>query len=473
MSEKKYHFIGVGGAGMSVVAQLFFARGWELTGSDKNDSTNLKKLRELGIKCWVGTRPQLITPDTTIVYSSAIHPDNPEFAAAKAVGCKVMHRSQALALAAADRKFVAVAGAHGKTTTSGMLAQTLSQLGADPSFAVGGVVRHYQTGAHLGKGDYFIAEADESDASFLNYCPQLAIITNIEPDHLDNYGSPEKFEQAFFDFANCVKPGGTVILCTDDPGCCRLIERLRSPGAATENKKNSLRILGYGIENPPADLDLFCSVKPQGENPGSVSADYIVGEETTAVRLPIPGRHNLLNAAAVFLAARVAGFSNVNIAAVLGEFSGTARRFETKGEIGRIRVIDDYAHHPTEVQALMRQAREAAAGGRVLALFQPHLYSRTRNFASRFASALDLADQVIVCDIYGAREDPIPGVTSRIITEKMRRGSYLGDRDEAARVLAKAAQPGDLILTVGAGDVTAAGAVILQALAVRVSRDHP
>lgn len=470
MSEDKYHFIGVGGAGMSVVAQLFFARGWELTGSDQNDSANLSKLRELGINCWVGTRPQMITSDMIIVYSSAIHPDNPEFAAAKAAGCKFMHRSQALALAAADRKFVAVAGAHGKTTTSGMLAQTFSQLGADPSFAVGGVVRHYQTGAHLGKGDYFIAEADESDASFLNYCPQLAIITNIEPDHLDNYGSPEKFEQAFFDFAKCIKPGGTLIVCTDDPGCCHLVERLRTPGAATADKQNRIRVLGYGIENPPANLDQFCLVKPQGEDPGSVSADFIVGEENTAVRLPMPGRHNLLNAAAVFLAAQVAGFSATDTAQALGEFSGTARRFETRGEIEQIRVIDDYAHHPTEVEALMRQAREAAAGGKVLALFQPHLFSRTRNFASRFASALDLADQVIVCDIYGAREDPIPGVTSQIITEKMQRGFYLGNRDEAARVLAKAAQPGDLILTVGAGDVTAAGAVILQALEQRFAQ---
>lgn len=470
MSEKKYHFIGVGGAGMSVVAQLFFARGWELTGSDQNDSANLNKLRELGINCWVGTRPQLITADMIIVYSSAIHPDNPEFAAAKAAGCKFMHRSQALALAAADRKFMAVAGAHGKTTTSGMLAQTFSQLGADPSFAVGGVVRHYQTGAHLGKGDYFIAEADESDASFLNYRPQLAIITNIEPDHLDNYGSPEKFEQAFFDFANCIKPGGTLIVCTDDPGCCHLVERLRAPGAATADKKNRIQVLGYGIKNPPAGMDKFCLVKPQGEDPGSVSAGFTVGEQNTAVRLPMPGRHNLLNAAAVFLAAQVAGFSATDTAQALGEFAGTARRFETRGEIGRIRVIDDYAHHPTEVEALMRQSREAAAGGRVLALFQPHLFSRTRNFASRFASALDLADQVIVCDIYGAREDPIPGVTSQIITEKMQRGSYLGNRDEAARFLAKAAQPGDLILTVGAGDVTAAGAVILQALEQRFAQ---
>lgn len=470
MSKEKYHFIGVGGAGMSVVAQLFFARGWQLTGSDQNDSANLKKLRELGIHCWVGTRPQLITSEITVVYSSAIHPDNPEFAAAKAAGCKFLHRSQALALASADCKFVAVAGAHGKTTTSGMLAQTFSQLGADPSFAVGGVVRHYQTGAHLGKGDYFIAEADESDASFLNYRPQVAIITNIEPDHLDNYGSAEKFEQAFFDFTNCIKPGGTVILCTDDPGCCRLLARLRSPQGAAADQKSKIQMLGYGIKNPPAGLDRFCQVKPQEEEPASVSAEFILGEESTTVRLPMPGQHNLLNAAAVFLAAQVAGFSGSEISQALGDFAGTARRFETKGEVGRIRVIDDYAHHPTEVEALMHQAREAAVTGRVLALFQPHLYSRTRNFASRFASALDLADQVIVCDIFGAREDPIPGVTSQIITDKMQHGSYLPDRDTAARLLAEAAQPGDLILTVGAGDVTAAGAVILRTLEQRFAQ---
>lgn len=468
MSESKYHFIGVGGAGMSVVAQLFVARGWELTGSDQNESDNLDKLRNLGVKCWVGTQPQLITSDMTIVYSSAIRPSNPEFAAGKAAGCRFMHRSQALALAAADRKFVAVAGAHGKTTTSGMLAQTLSQLGADPSFAVGGIVRHYQTGAHLGKGEYFIAESDESDGSFLNYRPQVAIITNIEPDHLDNYGSPEKFAEAFFDFTNCIKPGGTLIVCTDDPGCRGLVQRRES--SRSDFTAPGIRILGYGVEEPALNLDDFCLIKPLEEDPTSVSAQFIVAGKTTTVCLPMPGQHNLLNAAAVFLGAQIAGFSAPQIAQALGDFEGTARRFETKGEVGRIRVIDDYAHHPTEVEALMHQAREAAGGGRVLVLFQPHLYSRTRNFASRFAQALDMADQVVVCDIFRAREDPIAGVTSRLITDKMQRGSYLGDRDEAARVLANTAEPGDLILTVGAGDVTAAGGLILEILASRFAQ---
>ncbi len=468
MSETKYHFIGVGGAGMSVVAQLFVARGWELTGSDQNESDNLDKLRNLGVKCWVGTQPELITSEMTIVYSSAIRPSNPEFAAGKAAGCRFMHRSQALALAAADRKFVAVAGAHGKTTTSGMLAQTLSQLGADPSFAVGGIVRHYQTGAHLGKGEYFIAEADESDGSFLNYRPQVAIITNIEPDHLDNYGSPEKFAEAFFDFSNCIKPGGTLIVCTDDPGCRHLVERRES--SRSECAAPGIRILGYGLEDPSLNLDEFCLIKPLAEDPSSVSAKFIVAGKTSTVRLPMPGQHNLLNAAAVFLGAQIAGFSAPEIAQALGDFEGTARRFETKGEVERIRVIDDYAHHPTEVEALMHQAREAAGEGRVLVLFQPHLYSRTRNFAHRFAQALDMADQVVVCDIFRAREDPIAGVTSRLITDKMQHGSYLGDRDEAARVLANTAEPGDLILTVGAGDVTAAGGLVLEILASRFAQ---
>lgn len=468
MSETKYHFIGVGGAGMSVVAQLFLARGWELTGSDQNESDNLDKLRNLGVKCWVGTQPELITSEMTIVYSSAIRPSNPEFAAGKAAGCRFMHRSQALALAAADRKFVAVAGAHGKTTTSGMLAQTLSQLGADPSFAVGGIVRHYQTGAHLGKGEYFIAEADESDGSFLNYRPQVAIITNIEPDHLDNYGSPEKFAEAFFDFSNCIKPGGTLIVCTDDPGCRHLVERRES--SRSECAVPGIRILGYGLEDPSLNLDEFCLIKPLAEDPSSVSAKFIVAGKTSTVRLPMPGQHNLLNAAAVFLGAQIAGFSAPEIAQALGDFEGTARRFETKGEVERIRVIDDYAHHPTEVEALMHQAREAAGEGRVLVLFQPHLYSRTRNFAHRFSQALDMADQVVVCDIFRAREDPIAGVTSRLITDKMQHGSYLGDRDEAARVLANTAEPGDLILTVGAGDVTAAGGLVLEILASRFAQ---
>lgn len=470
MTETKYHFIGIGGAGMSVVAQLFVERGWQLSGSDQADSANLSRLKQLGVECWVGTQPQKITPEITIVYSSAIRPSNPEFAAGKAAGCRFMHRSQALALAAADRKFVAVAGAHGKTTTSGMIAQTFSQLGADPSFAVGGVVTHYQTGAHLGTGEYFIAEADESDGSFLNYRPQLAIITNIEADHLDNYGSSEQFARAFFDFAHCIEPGGTLILCTDDPGCRTLLKQLRPQGDLDESCSPKIRILGYGLQAPPAGLDDFCLVKPLLAEPNSVSAQFNRGQETTTVSLPMPGEHNLLNAAAVFLAARIAGFSATETAGALAEFEGTARRFETKGEVGGVRVIDDYAHHPTEVAALMRQSREAAGKGRVLVVFQPHLYSRTKNFASRFAAALDLADRAVVCDIYGAREDPLPGVTSRIITDKMQRGSYVADKDEAARLIANEAHGSDLILTVGAGDITKATTVVLAVLKQRFSQ---
>lgn len=500
---KSYHFIGIGGAGMSVVAQLFHARGWQVTGSDRKDSATVQQLQAAGIPCWIGSDPLRIPAPSTIVRSSAIRAQDAELSYATESGWPILHRSEALALAAQDLQFIAVAGAHGKTTTSGMLAQALSAAGQDPSFAVGGIVTGFNTGARLGKGPLFVAEADESDASFLNYRPQVAIITNIEADHLDNYGTNAAFEQAFFDFTNRICPGGSLVLDTDDPGCKRLLERIRhlragivaeTPAAAlnqaalpdeqgcssgqpvtskplSEADKEKYRGLaqiklwGYGRGSKPAGLDRYCLIKNESFSASSQRAVYQLEEaQEQTVSLRLPGAHNLANACAAYLAGVLSGVSPAVMAKALTNFQGTARRFEIKGEIGGIRVIDDYAHHPTEVSALIKQARQAAPNGHLLVLFQPHLFSRTKNFASRFAQALDQADYVIVTDIFAAREDPVPGITSELITSQMRRGKYVSQLTDAARQIASLAQSGDLVLTVGAGNVSAMGKVILDYL---------
>ncbi|WP_396027127.1 UDP-N-acetylmuramate--L-alanine ligase [Actinomyces sp. Z3] len=476
-----FHLIGVGGAGMSVVAQILAARGAAVTGSDAHGGDAYEQLRQQGLKVHLGHAAANVPEAATVVVSTAIKETNPELRAARERGQEVIHRSQALALAARGRDFVAVAGAHGKTTTSGMLAQALSTAGQDPSFAIGGVVRSLHTGAHYGAGPAFVAEADESDRSFLNYAPTVEIVTNIEPDHLDNYGTPEAFAAAFVDFAARLVPGGLLIACADDPGA---LDLARTAAAA------DTRVTTYGTTTP-ADI-------PGGPVPGAahVRVEVIVRSATgtqasltrwdadavaagsgpssqpVSLELSLPGDHVALDAAAAWEAGCELGVQSTAMARALSEFGGTGRRFEDRGEAAGVRVIDDYAHHPTEIEALLAAAREVAdaRGGRVVALFQPHLFSRTRNFADRFGAALAGADRVIVTAIYPAREaqTDFPDVTGQIVVDRTPGDArYIADPYAAARAAAAAAQPGDLILTIGAGDVTRLGPVILEALAER------
>lgn len=456
-----YHLIGVGGAGMSVVAQLLAARGFAVSGSDREDSALLASLRQQGIDARVGHAAANVPQDAIVVRSSAIRPDNPELAYALARGQRVIHRSQALAIAAGDMDFVAVAGAHGKTTTSGMIATALSVAGIDPSFAVGSRIGGFGTGAHLGQGSLFIAEADESDGSFLNYRPRIAVVTNVEPDHLDFYRTRQAFAQAFVDFAGRIDEGGALITDTDDPGAARLAATVAA----------DVRVIGYGSSTPPAGLAAFARITRTELGPEGSCANFVYDGRDYTLQVPCPGMHNVKNALAAWLVGVEAGVAPTLMARALASFRGTARRFETRAEVGGIRVVDDYAHHPTEVAALISQARIAAGDGRVLALFQPHLYSRTRDHAAAFAKALGAADRTVVCDIYGAREDPIPGVTSRLITDLMARGEYVADMDAAARRLAQQAHAGDLVLTVGAGSVTRAADTVIAALRRREGAD--
>ena len=493
LSGRSFHLIGVGGAGMSVVAQLLAEEGAAVTGSDSHDGPALDRLRRIGVGVSVGHDAAHVPAGAVVVVSTAIKETNPELAAARARGQEVVHRSQALALAARGRDFVAVAGAHGKTTTSGMLAEALTVAGRDPSFAIGGVVRALGTGAHVGAGRAFIAEADESDRSFLNYEPLIEVVTNVEPDHLDNYGTPEAFERAFLDFArNCLRPGGRLIVCADDPGGARLAraaaERgvsvttygVRGPGEGGDGRLVDdahvrVQITERRADGTSATLTLW-SDETTGGPPAPVRPEDCAVTGPIPLELNVPGDHVALDAAGAWAAGIELGVDPALMARSLGAFGGTGRRFEDRGEADGVRVVDDYAHHPTEIEALLRTARRVAGerGGRVLVLFQPHLFSRTEAFAPRFGAALGLADEVVVAPVYPAREtqEDFPLVTGATVADRVPGGArYLSDGRAAARLIADEARPGDLVLTVGAGDVTELAGVVLERLAARAPRE--
>lgn len=439
-----YHFIGIGGVGMAAVAELMAARGETVVGSDRAEGPNLGRLRAAGITCYVGHDAAHVDSRATVVRSSAIGPDNPELAIATERGQRIIHRSEALAIAASDRRFIAVAGAHGKSTVSAMIAHLLQRAGQDPSWAFGAAMASGASGARLGEGSAFVAEADESDASFLNYRPDIEVVTTIEPDHLDHYGSEAAFEEAFTSFASLRT--GPLIACCDDPGARRLLERASGERWAYGTSDFS------GAERK-IDLELA----------GPHTVRVSDGRVLATITVPQPGEHTLRNAAAAWSVGIALGLDPTVCAEALADFAGICRRMELKGERRGIRVMDDYAHHPSEVAATIAALQEGRSG-RLIVLFQPHLYSRTRIFADRFARALDGADEVVVTGVYGAREEPEEGVDGHLITEAMERGTFIADRVEAARAVAKMAKPGDLVCTMGAGDVTELGPLILEAL---------
>ncbi|MDO8107428.1 UDP-N-acetylmuramate--L-alanine ligase [Isoptericola sp. b441] len=452
----RVHLVGVGGAGMSAVAALLVASGLEVSGSDAG-AGSLDAVRAAGVDAHRGHDAALVTGAGTVVVSSAIRPSNPELVRARELGIPVLHRSVALAALLRGRRGVAVAGAHGKTTTSAMVAVLLEHAGLDPSWAIGGTVAGRAGdpvgGAHAGRGEVVVVEADESDGSFLAYHPEIAVVTNVEPDHLDHYGSREAFEAAFTEFAASVS--GALVACSDDPGAARLADAAQARGT---------RVLRYGT-GVGADVRVG-AWEPAGSG-GRTTITEASGVPVP-VRLGVPGAHNALNAAAAWTVGRLLGVSPDDAAAGLEAFGGTGRRFETRGTASGVRVVDDYAHHPTEVAALLRAARSVAGAGRVLVLFQPHLYSRTAAFAAEFAAALSAADAVVVTDVYAAREDPDPTVSGALITARMGQAArFVPDRVAAAHEIAAQARPGDLVLTVGAGDVTALGPVVLADLEAR------
>ncbi|RBY85583.1 UDP-N-acetylmuramate--L-alanine ligase [Blastococcus sp. TF02A-30] len=452
------HFVGIGGAGMSGIARILLARGVPVSGSDRRDTPTLLALRALGARVQLGHDAAHLGDADTVVVSTAIRPDNPELAAARERGLRVLPRAVALAAVMAGRRSVAVAGTHGKTSTTSMLTVAVQACGVDPSFAIGGNLNESGSNAHAGTGDVFVAEADESDRSFLLLAPFGAIVTNVEADHLDNYGDLAAVEAAFDRFLTTVDPEGFVVLCADDPGAARL---LGVPGPA--------RVRTYGRS---ADAHLRLADLEVGPQETSYTA-VVDGRELGRVRIQLPGEHMALNSAAALLAGLELGLPAAGLIEGLARFGGVHRRFELKGVVDGVRVYDDYAHHPTEVRAQLHAARAVAGTGRLVVAFQPHLYSRTQEFAEGFGEALGLADDVVVMEIYGAREDPVPGVTGAMVADAVPlppgRVLFEPSWSAAAPALAERARPGDLVMTMGAGDVSMVGPEVLEALRARAA----
>jgi UDP-N-acetylmuramate--alanine ligase len=457
----RVHFAGIGGAGMSGIARILLASGAVVSGSDAAPSELLGELSALGADIHLGHAAANVAGADTLVVSTAIRPDNPELAEARRRGIRVLHRATALASAMLGRRGIAVAGTHGKTTTTSMLTTILRSCGADPSYVIGGILAETGLGAAAGSGEAFIAEADESDGSFLMLSPHAAVVTCIEADHLDNYQNLAEIEASFLAFARKIEAGGLLVTCADDPGASALAAaasglpvRVRTYGAADGA---DYRVTGV----TPRGMSTLLTVTPGRRAPRH-------GPGGLPVEIGVPGRHNALNAAAALATAIELGYPDDQVIRGLAAYRGARRRMELKGEADEVRVLDSYAHHPTELAADLTAARDVAAGGRVIAVFQPHLYSRTRMFAAEFAAALGLADEAIVLDVYAAREDPEPGVTGNLVAAAVPGGAlYLADAAEAPAAAAGLAKPGDLVLTMGAGDVTALGPLIVAALSAR------
>jgi UDP-N-acetylmuramate--alanine ligase len=381
---------------------------------------------------------------------------------------RVLHRAAGLASVMLGRRGVAVAGTHGKTTTTSMITSVLRRCGADPAYVIGGILAETGLGAAEGTGGLFVAEADESDGSFLMLTPGAAVVTSVEADHLDNYASLENIEAAFEAFAARITPGGLLVACADDSGASKV-----AGAARARREAGGLRIISYG-QSDTADYRLT-AVTPIGMatefelTPGGSAVQ--AGTGTVRLRVEVPGRHNALNAAAAYATAAELGFGHDCIAAGLAGYRGARRRMEPKGEADGVRVLDSYAHHPTELAADLSTARDIAAGGRVIVVFQPHLFSRTRIFAGQFGAALDLADDIYVLDVYAAREDPEPGVTGAMVAGAVPGGRavFSPDVHGLPMVIADSAKPGDVVLTMGAGDVTKLGPLIVTALGSRAS----
>ncbi|MET9498085.1 UDP-N-acetylmuramate--L-alanine ligase [Streptomyces sp. NPDC006552] len=453
------HFIGIGGAGMSGIAKILAQRGARVAGSDARESATAEALRALGATVHIGHDAAHLSPEATcVVVSSAIREDNPELRRAAELGIPVVHRSDALAALMDGLRPIAVAGTHGKTTTTSMLAVALSSLGLDPSYAIGGDLDAPGSNALHGAGDIFVAEADESDRSFHKYRPEVAIILNVELDHHANYASMDEIYDSFEIFTSKIVPGGTLVIAADQPGAVELTRRIRDT--------TSLKVVTYG-ESSGADIRIH-KVTPRGL---TSEVTVLLDGKLLTFTVSVPGRHYAHNAVAALAAGVALGIPSRNLAGAIKSYTGVKRRLQLKGEANGVQVIDSYAHHPTEMTADLEAMRAAADDSRLLVLFQPHLFSRTQELGREMGEALKLADASVVLDIYPAREDPIPGITSALIVDAARAAGAdvqpAQDKTAAVEAVAGMAKPGDLVLTMGAGDVTDLGPRILDHLAQR------
>lgn len=450
---KNIHFIGIGGAGMSALAYVLIKRGYCVSGSDVKPGFMATKLAREGALVFIGHAACQIERAEVVVVSTAIHPDNPELVEAKRRQVPVIHRSDVLAYLMNKHSGIAVAGAHGKTTTSSMLSCITVDAGLDPTIVVGGVVNNLGSNARSGQSGYVVAEADESDGSFLKFHPYIAVVTNIEDDHLDHYGSQENITKAFTQFVSQIKPGGTAVLCYDNA-------RVHEIGTHTDKQ-----VISYGLTAPDAEYTA------QNIHYGAGGNTFDVVRRGTVLgqcHLIVPGRHNVQNALGAIATAELLGIPLPTILSSLEKFSGAKRRFETKGKVDGIWVVDDYAHHPTEVEATLAAARQTQPK-RLLVVFQPHRYTRTQLLHEEFAVAFKAADELIITDIYAASEDPIPGVTGEKLAEEIHHTTgqhvlYLPDQASILEKLEAIVEPGDLVMTVGAGDIFKLGEALVKTL---------
>lgn len=455
-SDTKIHFIGIGGAGMSGLARIALSRGFAVSGSDSKDSTVVTALRALGADIHIGHNAENISGAGIVIYSSAISQSNPEMVQAVETGAVVLTRAEALATLMSDAKSIAVAGTHGKTTTSSMLTVALQACGLDPSFAIGGTLTTSGSNAHRGTGELFVAEADESDGSFIEYRPFAAIVTNVEHDHVDYFHTPQAVTVAFSNFAQTIAADGVLVYCADDPGSKAL-------GSTPLNVEK----VSYGVSDD-ADLHIDqISLLPMG----STSRVLWKGRAIGTLSLQVPGHHNILNAAGCLAMGLAIGAPAAELLHGLHSFRGAGRRFELKGTVHGVRVIDDYGHHPTEIKVTLTAAKHFAGDGRVLVIFQPHRYSRTQAFLQDFATALDIADETILLEIYAASEAVIPGVSAQLIVDQMRKGRFIPNFIEASDWMIDNAKPGDVILTLGAGDVNSLAPIITEGLSRKYADD--
>jgi len=454
---KNVHFIGIGGYGMSALAQILLQKGCRVSGSDIKASSLTEALVSRGATVTIGHHPDNLGTARLVVYSTTIASDNPEMAEAARRGLPLWHRSELLAALFNSSCGIAVAGAHGKTTTTAMIALLLEAGGLDPTAVIGGVIPAYGSNARLGTGSYLVAEADESDSSFTRYFPCLTLVTGIEPDHLEHYHNDYgRLLQAYKKFLDNLPPDGTAVLCFDDPALRQMAGRL------------DCRVVSYGLsasEDRPADYIADKITFNGGGSTFDLTRSSL--KKASAVTLNIPGRHNVSNAVGALALADQLGLDPDRCAPALAAFTGVKRRFERIGSAGGITVIDDYAHHPTEIKATLEAARPSA--GRIICFFQPHRYSRTAAQFDGFAAAFAEADYLFLHDIYGAGEAPLPGVSAEVLAEAIRRCSkipvlYDSDIRTLEKEAAALARPGDLIMTMGAGDITASAPRILKLL---------
>ncbi|EAX46434.1 UDP-N-acetylmuramate--alanine ligase [Thermosinus carboxydivorans Nor1] len=450
---KKIHFVGIGGAGMSAIATVLLAMNYQISGSDINQSETTRKLEQMGAKVFIGHRSENIRDVEAIVVSSAIPESNPEIRAAREQGLKIFHRADIVAALMAEREGIAIAGAHGKTTTTSMIALVLEKAGLDPTVLIGGELEYIGGNAKYGKGRYLVAEADESDGSFLKLTPRLAVVTNIENDHMDFYETMENILFTFKEFLYKIHPkDGLAVLCFDNSYIRNIAASLDRP------------YISYAINH---DAE-FTARNIRVHGPAIIYDAYRHNELLGTIRLNVPGRHNVANSLAALAVGLHVGLTFSQVADGLASFLGAKRRFQTKGRVNGIWVVDDYAHHPTEITTTLLAAREMRPK-RLICVFQPHRYSRTKFLRSEFGRAFEPADILVLTDIYPAGEKPIPGITGEVIKEEVERQTnrlvtYIPDRNNIARYLAEIAEPGDLIITMGAGNIYQAGEELVEKL---------